>query len=50
MGCGCTPAQSIEHVYIHTKPNGEEVTYNSEYEAKAAVLRGGGNWRAVPKT
>lgn len=51
MGCGCGGTSSdVTYTYLHTRPNGEQTSYKSEYEAKAAVLREGGNYIPVPVT
>lgn len=51
MGCGCTSNPgAVEYDYVHTNPSGESTTYRTEYEARAAVLREGGNWRAVARS
>ena len=41
MPCNCGK-KSGPTQYVYTSPTGKTVTYNSEVEAKAAVIRGGG--------
>ena len=53
MGCGCggtSKQANVTYDYIHVDPTGQQHTYTNEYEARAAVLREGGSWRAEPRT
>ena len=47
MACGCTKGSAATpKKYIYVDPvNGTQTTYNTEYEAQAAVIRGGGSYR-----
>ncbi|HEU4911411.1 MAG TPA: hypothetical protein VFV76_05905 [Actinomycetes bacterium] len=51
MGCGCTGNGQSKVTYIYTTPEGRQVSYRSEIEAKAAQIRagGGGNIRTQAK-
>jgi hypothetical protein len=51
VGCGCTGNGQQNVTYIYTTPQGRQVSYRSEIEAKAAQIRagGGGNIRTQPK-
>ena len=50
MACGCSgKAANVTYVYIHVDPTGQQHSYTNEYEARAAVLREGGSWRAEPQ-
>lgn len=53
MGCGCggtSKQANVTYDYIHVDTTGQQHTYTNEYEARAAVLREGGSWRAEPRT
>ena len=41
MGCSCGSSTKYIRTYIYTSPNGEQKSYNTEVEAKAAWLRNG---------
>lgn len=41
MGCNCGKRAKYVRTYIYTAPNGEQKSYNTEVEAKAAMLRNG---------
>lgn len=47
MACGCTKGTAATpKVYIYVNPTtGTQTTYRTEYEAQAAVIRGGGSYR-----
>lgn len=52
MGCGCggsSKEANVTYTYIHVDPSGQQHSYTNEYEARAAVLREGGTWRAEPQ-
>lgn len=50
MGCGCGKGASAAKVeYVVVTPTGEQKTYRTEIEARAAVTRlGGGAIQKVP--
>ena len=47
IGCNCVKRQQYKFQY--TAPSGETKVYNTEVEARAAVIRGGGTYTAVAK-
>lgn len=51
MGCNCGGGTTAKNTYIYTDPNGQQHTYNTEIEARAAQIRagGGGSIRVVTK-
>lgn len=49
MGCNCG-GKGGSKTYVYTDPNGNQKTYNSEVEAKAAQIRnGGGSYQTVTR-
>ena len=46
MGCNCGTKAATKK-YVYTAPNGSTKTFNTEVEARAAVIRGGGSYRVV---
>lgn len=44
--CGGSGPANVNYDYIHVDPKGQQVVYTNEYEARAAVIREGGSWRA----
>lgn len=46
MACGACAAKNKKITYLHTASNGTKTTYASEVEAKAAVARRGGSYKA----
>ena len=42
MGCNCGKRGTAAVKYVYTSPTGKQTTYNTEVEAKAAMIRGGG--------
>lgn len=48
-GCGGAGPARVDYVYVHVDLKGQQHTYTNEYEARAAVLREGGSWKAEPK-
>lgn len=42
MPCNCGSGAAKKQSYEYTSPTGQTKTYNSEIEAKAAQIRGGG--------
>lgn len=51
MGCGCGGGRTNANLsWKYTAPNGQETTFRTEIEAKAAVVRNnGGTYQAVPR-
>jgi hypothetical protein len=50
VGCGCGSKTRQASNFIYTKPDGKKVTYTSELQAQAAVIRnGGGSYVTVAK-
>jgi hypothetical protein len=43
VACACNDKFQV------TSPNGSKVTYNTEFEAKAALRRGGGTIQRIKK-
>jgi hypothetical protein len=41
MGCNCG-SKSKKNTYVYTSPQGQTKTYNTEVEARAAVIRNQG--------
>lgn len=41
MGCNCG-SKTRKYAYVYTAPSGESKTYNTEVEARAAVIRNNG--------
>ena len=47
MACGCRGKNGAK-AFVYTSPTQEQITYRTEIEAKAAVIRnGGGSYTAV---
>lgn len=46
MGCGPCTAKTKKTTYVHTAADGKKQTFSSEIEAKAAVVRRGGSYKA----
>lgn len=46
MACGPCAAKTKKVTYLHTDANGKKQAYSSEIEAKAAVVRRGGSYKA----
>lgn len=46
MACGACAQKQMKVTYLHTDKNGNKTTYKSETEAKAAVIRRGGSYKA----
>lgn len=46
MACGSCGSKKSKTTYLHTASNGTKTTYNSEIEARAAVARKGGSYKA----
>lgn len=44
--CGVCTSKSAKVTYVHTAKDGTKKTYSSEIEAKAAVARRGGSYKA----
>lgn len=42
IGCNCGSKTAQKVNYIYTTPQGRQVTYRTEIEAKAAQIRAGG--------
>ena len=42
MGCNCGSKGQPKVNYIYTAPGGQQTTYKSEVEARAAQIRNGG--------
>lgn len=51
MGCNCGGQQKVPVKYVYTSPKGQQTTFMTEIEAKAAQIRagGGGSIRIEPK-
>lgn len=49
MACACGKAKFKNAIYIHTDTAGRQVSYNTEIECKAAILRSGGSCRVEEK-
>jgi hypothetical protein len=50
MACGCSGGnQNANQVYIFVNSRGEQTTYRSEVEARAAQIRAGGEGRIETK-
>lgn len=45
MACSCKGRADV--AYLWTAPDGTQMTYNTEVEAKAKVLRKGGSYEKV---
>ncbi|QWY82846.1 hypothetical protein PP641_gp020 [Arthrobacter phage SilentRX] len=46
MACGACAEKTKRVTYLHTAKDGTKTTYSSEVEAKAAVARRGGSYKA----
>lgn len=46
MACGPCAQKTKKAVYVHTDKTGKKESYSSEIEAKAAVARRGGSYKA----
>lgn len=46
MACGSCGSRKKATTYLHTAADGTKKTYSSELEAKAAVARRGGTYKA----
>ena len=46
MACGACSQKTKKVTYLHTAANGTKTPYSSEVEAKAAVARKGGSYKA----
>lgn len=46
MGCNCGGRKAAK-TYVYTAPSGQQTTYRTEIEARAAVMRNGGTYQAV---
>lgn len=46
MACGACASNKTKVTYVHTDKTGTKKTYSSEVEAKAAVARRGGTYKA----
>lgn len=46
MGCGPCTSKTKKVTYLHTAADGKQSSYSSEIEAKAAVVRRGGSYKA----
>lgn len=46
MACGACASKTSKTVYIHTAKDGAKKEYKSEVEARAAVARRGGTYKA----
>lgn len=51
MGCNCGGQQKVPVKYVYTNEKGQQITYRTEIEAKAAQIRagGGGSIRVEPR-
>lgn len=50
-GCGNKGAAAgTVFKFVYKNPRGETTTYDSQFEARARVLREGGSWEKVPVT
>lgn len=50
MACNCGGGQVAKFSYVFIAPTGAKTTYNTEIEARAAVIRaGGGTYSTVPR-
>ena len=50
MGCNCGGSRAKTYTYIHVSATGRQTSYRTEIEAKAAVIREGGSYRAEEKS
>lgn len=52
MACGCSKRGTggTEFKYVYKDAKGQQTTYDSQFEARARVLREGGTWDKVPVT
>lgn len=46
MACACQKGQTSSRTFVYTDKSGKTKVYRSETEARAAVARGGGSYRA----
>jgi hypothetical protein len=46
MACGTCAKRQGRQTYLYTAPNGDKKVFSTEVEAKAAVARKGGTYRA----
>jgi hypothetical protein len=46
MACGACSEKNRRITYLHTASDGSKTSYSSEIEAKAAVARRGGSYKA----
>jgi hypothetical protein len=46
MACGTCGSKKSNKTYVHTDASGNKTTYSSEIEARAAVARRGGSYKA----
>lgn len=46
MACGPCAQKTKKTTYVHTDSSGKKQTFSSEIEAKAAVARRGGSYKA----
>jgi hypothetical protein len=46
MACGACASKTSKTTYLHTAADGSKKVYSSEVEAKAAVARRGGAYKA----
>lgn len=46
MACGSCGSKKAKTTYVHTDSSGNTKTYSSEVEARAAVARKGGTYKA----
>lgn len=51
MACGCGQSRTAKFSYIYTDATGQQRSFNTDIEARAAQVRagGGGSIRQVPK-
>jgi len=42
VGCNCGGAKNTQQQFVYTAPNGQQVVYKTEIEARAAKIRNGG--------